>query len=529
MKKYRTTIIVLAVLAVVAAVFVTVLLTRNDKGGGMDGETGSDSEYVSLFDFAKNDIIGLESSYNEKYTLVKYDDDGSEAWKCTSDESIDIYASSVSTLTSGIAVLKGYIIKDVGSLDEYGFNDGKSDIYVTIHLSNGNSVTAYVGDHDFKGSNFYITVAGRGNTVYKVSKSYAADLMIQKEDLVNMKIFTFDTSDSAEYFLVRQKGEKTLELTAGGKEGDDSVVWKVNYPIERDGESSSINEFISAMRNISLSGIYEEHCGDLSVFGLDVPAIEYYLRTVSADGKTTLHTVRIGDKTPDGGYYYCTIDDTGDVYTVSTSSVYKNISPMSFISTFIYLVDSSYVSRVDIEIGEEKHEMRIEYETVTKKNDKTGEDEEEIIETRFFDGKEAPDNDDYSIVVSDGSFLPPTAEQLAANRDDNFDNDVLTDNPYDCFNHLLASLYADIKLAEVVLDEPEEKGELIAAVTYTQTDGKVVKIELFKRDNTTAYIYANGSYAGGYCRTTAIFGDSYQNYDVFASIKALKAVLKTVP
>ena len=83
MKKYKTTIIALLALVVVAAVFVTVTVLQKKKPGDDPGNNGENSNYVALFSLVSRDIIGFETKYNETYTVVKYDADGSAAWKCT--------------------------------------------------------------------------------------------------------------------------------------------------------------------------------------------------------------------------------------------------------------------------------------------------------------------------------------------------------------------------------------------------------------------------------------------------------------
>ena len=531
MKKYRTTLIALLALVVVAAVFITVtVLQRGSEDDPQEGDAEK-GNYVALFSFAAKDIIGFESQYKETYTVVRYDSDGAAAWKCTSDENIELYDSSVSLLASTIATLHGTVIRDVEDYTDYGFTDGKSEIYVKIYTADGKEETLYIGNRTPNGYDYYIVVAGTANTVYRVSSSYATELMIQKEDLINLKIFTYGSSDTMEYFLINMNGEKCLEMTASYPEEENSAEWSIRYPLARAGANENINNLISRMRNLTLNGIHEEACEDLSQYGLDVPAIEYYLSASDANGNMTLYLIRVGQRTESGNAYYCTVDDTGDVYTVSAENIAREISAVNYMSPFIFLEDSDNLSKVEFELSGEKYEMRYEYETVTE-TDEDGNETETTIVTRFFNGKEAPDDDDILIVETKGyNYVPFTDEHRALNKDDDYNNDVTTANPYEAFNHLLGALYYDLQIAAVVIDEPaeEEIGEKIMTVLYTRTDGSTCLIELYKRDNTTAWIYANGLYEGGYCRTTAIFGNDYGNYDVAESIIALKAVMALVP
>lgn len=532
MRRYRTTLIALAVLAVVAGVFVTVMVMQGNRSDepAEDPETGST---VRLFSFAATDIIGFESKYKEVYAVEKVTAEDGDVWKCTSNAAIELYDSSVSLLTRVIATLQGVRIADVEDYTDYGFTDGRSEIYIKIRLQDGEE-TLYVGDITPSARDYYVVVAGTANTVYRVSASYVKDLLIQKEDLINLKIFTYESSDTMQYFLINMNGEKCLEMTADYPKDEDAertAEWSIRYPLERAGANENINSLLSRMRNLTLNGIEEEACEDLSRYGLDKPAIEYYLSVENAKGGVTLYLIRVGNRTESGSAYYCTVDDSGDVYTVPTDNIAREISAVNYMSAFIFLEDSDNLSRVDFELSGETYEMRYEYETVTEK-DENGEETEKTVSTRFFNGKEAPDDDEILIVRTKGyNYVPFTEEHRKLNKDDDLNNDVLSANPYEAFNHLLGALYYDLQISAIVLDEPaaEEIGEKLMTVKYTRTDGTTCLIELFKRDNTTAWIYANGEYEGGYCRTTSIFGDDYENFDVAESIVALKAVMALVP
>ena len=107
----------------------------------------------------------------------------------------------------------------------------------------------------------------------------------------------------------------------------------------------------------------------------------------------------------------------------------------------------------------------------------------------------------------------------------------MTATPYETFNHLLLCFYSNFALSEIDLEEPSEeaRGEKVATVTYTEREGAVYKLELFKRDNTTASAYINGNYAGGYVRTTGFTGDDYSMADFPPSLRALQITMAMLP
>lgn len=530
--QYKVTIIAVAVLVLMIGALVVALIIKGDgsnDGGKGDGSTSGNivgKPSVALFDLDEKEIVKIYTSFNEQYVLVKSEqekDDGKKetVWTCESHSDIIVESDSADVIAESLAGLKGVKLENVEDATDYGFKDGKSDVYVTAETKDGKKHTAYVGNIDTAtGAYYFVTVAGVENTVYKVYTSYAADLMVQKEDLINLKIFTFSSGAERKEFLVYKKGELAFEAKATGKDSEGSAEWKVKEPAVRDGENSAINNRIDAMRNITLAGIEEEKCQDLSKYGLDVPLIEYRLVMNENDQKTE-YRVAIGDKNPESTCYYCIIDDSGDVYLVSTKYIYRDFEPLSFMDKFVFAEDTDTVKQLDLTVGDDHYELRFEYETVTETDKNTGETTEKLIIDRFFNGKNAPDDDDYQIITSDSSFdvLPPGED---------VEWGVNSDNPKDCFQHVFLSLYV-ISYKEFDYNEPEAPGKTLMTTKYTMTDGTVTEITFKERDSTTAYVYINGEYANGYCSTNSFYGNDYDRAEVAAAIEAMETVMKLVP
>ncbi len=528
MKKYLTTIITVAVL-IVAVVALIIVKNVTDKGKNTDPQpTETEEQFTKVIAGNVSDVKKVETFYNEKYVL---EPDENNEWSCTS-HAFKTHASSVEGTVDDILSVAGTEIELEDNLADYGFKgDFSANPHVKVTFADGTEKFAYVGDMDYT-QNYRYVYPGTGNAVYKVTIYSVNYLMVEKEDLVYLKTFAYSSGDTPVSFMVRMEGEKVLELNYTGSTKDDTGAetwnWGVKYPIDRACENTTANQIIQAMKGITLSGIANENVPEdkLVEYGLAPAGIEYYLYMKSANGENSLYRIKVGNKTPDGSYYYCTIEEPEngvvDIYTISTSYIYRNINPMDYVDTYLYLKDSDLLSSIKFTVSGETHEMRYKYET-----NKDG----ETVTTRFFDGRECIDNDDYRIVANDSKLTPPTKEELARNVDNDITNDVVTVNPYDAFNRLLTSLYANMTLSEVVIEEPaaEEKGEQLAEIIYTENDGTVTTVSLYKRDNTTAWAYVNDHYAGGYCRTTALFGDDYVAYDFAISLKGLKTVMAMVP
>ena len=527
MKKYRTTIITLAVVAL-AVIALLLVKNFNGKGGNTPQATEKPTpkeEYANIFDVKASDIVKISSNFKDSYELTK----NGEEWTCTNHDNIKVYSSSVTALANNLTAISGGIIGDVSvDLSDYGFKDGVSDTFVEITTADGKTTRAYLGDFDFSKNYRYVIVAGDDKTVYKVNKFSADNMCVAKEDLVYLKIFDYSQDDTPYSFNVLQNGEKALELLWDFNEineSDKSIIWhwKATFPIERDSNYTKVNELITAMKNLSLNGIAKENVPqeNLAEFGLAPAAIEYNLYMKRADGSVKLHKIRVGNKDESGEYYFCTIDDgvegAFDVYTISIASVYRTISPLDYINTFLYMVTTDDVSSIDIDFGGEKHTMKFIRE---------GEGDD-LRETCMFDGKEAPNNDEYALVTANNRFDKLTEEDKALNNDSDFFNDVTTKNPEEAFRWLILSLYADLEINEFNLEEPaaEALGEMIFSVKYTENDKTTTEIKLFKRDNTTAYAYVNGVYAGGWVRTTKLYGDSYLDADFAITLTGLKKIM----
>ncbi|MBO7398538.1 MAG: DUF4340 domain-containing protein [Clostridia bacterium] len=541
MKKYLTTIIAVAVLAVVAVAAVVILnVTNKNKGDEPADPTAIREEYVRLFDIYSSDVVKVESSSNGNTFVLEHvaGEDGTQTWKCTSDESIQTYDSSVDSLVSSIVTSSsGVKISNVDDLADYGLSEEKrGNAYITVTDTEGLSSTIYIGNYDFSQSYRYVYLDDGSNNVYKLSVYAVSRMMFQKQDIIMMKAFTYLSTDVPERLIINENGSKILELACTGVDPDAGAQWAVRYPIDRESQNGSVNEIISDMKDIPLNeisgeGVTEE---ELVNYGLAPAAIEYYLYLRDTENVLKSYMIKVGNKTEDGSYYYCLIagaeDGLYDVYTVDTRYIYKTINPLDYVNKYLYVKDSDLLSKVEFDISGEHHVMEYEYDTKITTNIK-GEETEELVVTRFFDGKEAIDDDSCMIVVSDNRFTVPTENDIALNRDDDITNDIMTANPYETFNHLLLCFYTNFALSEIDLDEPPEeaRGELIATVIYTEREGAVYKLELFKRDNTTASAYINGNYAGGYVRTTGFFGDDYAMADFPPSLQALKITMAMIP
>lgn len=536
MKKYLTTIITAAVLIVAIIGLVIVLNVKNntqkDPTATDTPETENKKTYLSLLSDEKgiatytiNDVVKLETSGG---VVIEKGENGFELTNLPYRTNASILWDVVFAVTS----MLGERIDDVEDVSEYGFPDNASDQFVSLTMTDGKTDTLYLGNFDHTETYRYVYNPRVPTRVYKVSEYYARSLLINKDMLVTMKAFTYKMTDTPIYFIIKENGEQKLELAfkeaVKTGESEDAITWKwnVKYPINRESNNDKANAILKNMCGMTMQAIASEAVPveKLGEYGLSTPDVEYYFYVEDADGNKVLYEIKVGGFNKSESCYYCTIEEPEngcvDVYEVPVGYIAKDINPVEFIEQTLYVKDSDLLSTVEFTMNGKTHVMKYTYEK--------GENQKEEA-TRFFDGKECVYDDNYLIVVTDSRHTPPTAADLACNEDGDISNDILTANPYDMFNRLLTGIYANVSLYEIQLEEPSEKGEEIFSVKYTERDGLVTEIKLYKRDDTTAYAYINGEFAGGYVRIHGIFGNDSEAYDVAASLNGVQAVLKLVP
>lgn len=566
MKKYIATTIAAAVFLVLLIAGVIFVLNidkvfpeagrylANKNGTSDDGSNSGSSEslYRKLIQFESSSVAAIESYFDgTKLTLrriTEKDEKGKETktWICTSDSAIEANNSNVSSLLSSIMTsCSGTIIKDRDVLSEYGFDEeGKSDMYFRIANYEGAVTTIYIGFYDYSREYRYVCVDDGTLQVYRLN-IYSADRMLFKKKAITLvKAFPFLTTDIPSKLTIYEEGEKAIALDCTGvdrqsTETQKRVVgyWRVRFPIERKSQESAVNNLVKDLNGVTLdgvaaAGVTEEQLAD---YGLAPAAIEYYLDMINADNTIDSYVLKVGNKNEDGNAYYCLIGDAEDglydVFTVNTGYVYHSINVLNYVDPYLYLEDSDLISSIDIDIkGEEKHKMVYTYETVQKTNSAGYVETEEVV-TRYFDGKEAPDDDNYAVVANDNRYTRVTEDDIKFNRDDDLTNDITTINPYEGFNRVLLALYVNFAIKDIDLDEPaaDQLGEKLATITYTERDGDVFKIEVYQKEDNRAWAYINGKYAGGCIKTTGIFREEYMLYDVMAAIKCQKIVMALVP
>lgn len=441
---------------------------------------------VKLYSFKSDEVVKIESKYEEFFSLYYAD----EKWNIQSHTDVTVYDTAVETFIRNFANLSGNIIKDFDDVTDFGIT--KDSYYTTVELKDGTSFTVRYGIEDTNNTAMYVTVDGVENTVYSVNLSSALNTLLTRNLLIKLEAFSFSTDFHPSYFSMSKDGKAVMSAKATFKAAEtesekDITTWQIVKPIEIAANNENFNNLVKSLDRVPLSKLYESNCEDLSKYGFDKPTIEYVIEYTDGLGNVETESIKLGAKTEDASEYYCIINgDNRSVYTVDDSYIMIDITIEDYIDGNIFYEMYDTLSDITFTFGSESHTMKFVF----------GEDDKE---ERFFDGQFVHDEDAY--------------------RDENLDT------PEDKFNHLLASLYT-MQITTVDPVEPAEKGELLLTVTYNRLDGTSVKIDCYKRDDTTAYLYKDGEYFGGYMKTAFILYGDYLDYGVEGSLEALKKAMK---
>ncbi|MBQ8164399.1 MAG: DUF4340 domain-containing protein [Clostridia bacterium] len=495
MRNFKTTIIALVCLAVAVAAFFTVkaYLKKNADDSGSSGSENvsttsepTEETRVDIFDFDTSKVVKIESQSEEYFSLYYAD----EKWNCSSHTELDVFDNSVESFIKTFESLSGNVIKDYDSLSDFEIAD--DSMYTTLVLDDGTTFSVRFGITDNTETYRYITVDGVEDTVYSIYNFTASDILLTRNLLVKLEALSFSDGYNPSYFVVKKNGELMMSAygtfkAAASESEKDSITWAVKEPIEIAGESDDINNLVNSLKDVALSELYDGECSDLSQYGLDMPTIEYSIVYSDSSGNKESRSIALGHKTPDASKYYCIIDGVeSSVYTIDASYIMIDITLEDYIDGKLFYDMYTDLKTVDIHFEGSDHTMKFVFG-------------DNNLEERYFDDVFVHDEDSY--------------------QDENLDT------PEDKFNHLLASLYL-ISITTVDTDAPAEKGELLIKVVYTRIDGTSVVVECYKRDDTTAYLYKDGEYFGGYMETAVILYGDFEDYGIKGSLDVLVDVMK---
>lgn len=479
MKRYKSIIIALVVIVVaVAAFFALDSFVLNDDGeakstNSPDDITGMFAEDTELlFDVESEDnIVKYECNIVDNIVLERNEN---KKWFCSTYTDVpvihDAIDNDINQVIGSMAtvVYEGEITED--TIQNYGISNLK---YVKLTLDDGSVYTLCYGMQK-QGSSSCFAMIKEKNKIYLLNTTHKDYTIITLENIINSDIFDFSDNGKIKYIYVEKNGEKFIELTATLQK--DGRTWDMQYPIKNRGEDPHIEEVLSIVTLMKTQEYIEGDCQELSKYGLEIPVYSMSL----ADSEN-VQKVNIGNISPEGDAYYCTVGNDNNVFTIAKESLQFIDDPeIKYINTYLHMQISQEIYKVlktaEVDISCDGYS------------------------SSFVLGFEIDDNTEKRYYES---VLMETKEEINA------------------FKHLNTSIY-ELNLVGLD-DEPKEKGELLITVKYTCEDG-VYEIKGYRRDETTMYLYMNDIYCGGYDYIRQVTGSS-QAYGIKGSLEELQKIL----
>ena len=407
MKRKRSLIILVAVLAVLAGVY-AYLSNRPQKD-----DTPEDAEpsiEISKLDLDKIAEVTLNNSKEKELTFEKEiitveeteepkdkeDSDKEKAdetsepktetvWKNTTYIPVKLDQSKVEDLTRTFSALtaEDLVEENPKDLSIYGLD--KPAATGTAILDDGTKVVLYLGNKTAEGNTYYLMKDGDPK-VYTVWSNHGERLSSSLSDFRDKSLPQIDTT-AMTYLYLAGEGREEMEI----KQTDDQSETQAQYGLglfqlvkpykqPRGIDSSKLDPKLEGVAKLTIKDFVDDQPTDLGKYGLDQPKLHFILK----DGTNTLDLL-FGDSPDEESIYFKTADSDA-VYTMEKSLTdFLDIKPMDIADKFALLVNIEDVDKVVLEGRGESHTLSMERHT--EKAEKEGE-KDKVVTTYFLDGKE---------------------------------------------------------------------------------------------------------------------------------------------
>ncbi len=246
--------------------------------------------------------------------------------------------------------------ENASDLAMYGLDAPRS--VVTVDYADGGSLVMELGDVLSVTGQVYCKLQGESD-VY-VLRPYFANLFggsILRYRGLELPEISAEVTD-CKSIIIRRKGEQQVRFlpiqdTASFSTG----TWKMTEPKELWLDSGAVSELVESISEYKLYG-YEGQFEDLAAFGLDDP----WFTVIMSDVNGVRRTLSLGNALEGEGRYYCTVDDSGEVFTISDSylSFAEDFKISYYLDAFTNIVSIALVDKVEISNGNTRYEMTIE-------------------------------------------------------------------------------------------------------------------------------------------------------------------------
>lgn len=325
------------------------------KGKNEEAEKEEDSG-ISVVNMEAASVAGLSFQADGKTEIFLKSEN---EWKNDGDEEFPVDQDAMENLIENIVSLEAdRVLEDVEGLSEYGLEEPSNTIKLTDE--SGTEKEILLGNQNQTTGDYYISLAENPDTVYVTSADLSSKLPDSVMELAESDEYpSVASSDVKEirvekaegnYHLVKNEDTSSWEVT-----GEDGTAYSAEY--------QEVSSLASSLTGIVYSSLVDYDADDLSIYGLDQPSAQIYLKyeetveeesenqaessssvSESSENEEEPETVEkelilyIGGQDEDGNYYV-RLNDSSQVNTVAEdtlSSILENNSVKYWSSSIGY-------------------------------------------------------------------------------------------------------------------------------------------------------------------------------------------------
>ena len=248
-------------------------------------------------------------------------------------------------------------LEAVDGLSEYGLEDPSNTIRLTDE--SGTETEILVGSRNQSTGDYYVSLAEAPNTVYVTASDLSSILPGSVMELAESEAYpAVSSSDIVEIQVKKEQGSYTLayeeEEANWSVTGEDGISYSAEY--------QQVSSLASTLSGMVYSGLMDYNAEDLSVYGLDQPAAEIYIRykeeiEEEEEEPETVEknfTLYVGNQ-DENGNYYVRMEGSGQVHRVSSESLSSALenNSVSYWSSEIGYISMNNLKRVEVSYGGE--------------------------------------------------------------------------------------------------------------------------------------------------------------------------------
>lgn len=341
--------IYLAVIFVLLLLLYLFLKNRNEKAE--EAESGG----MDVIQMDASSIVNFSFKIGDNF--AEFSKDGDE-WKNQEDSEFPVNQEAVETLLNDLLSFTAERkLEAVDGLSEYGLEEPSNTIRLTDE--SGTETEILVGSRNQSTGDYYVSLAEAPNTVYVTASDLSSILPGSVMELAESEAYpAVSNSDIVEIQVKKARGSYTLayeeEEANWSVTGEDGISYSAEY--------QQVSSLASTLSGMVYSGLMDYNAEDLSVYGLDQPAAEIYIRykeeiEEEEEKPETVEknfTLYVGNQDENGNYYVRT-EGSGQVHRVSSESLSSALenNSVSYWSREIGYISMNNLKRVEVSYGGE--------------------------------------------------------------------------------------------------------------------------------------------------------------------------------